>query len=507
MAEIQSFASNLPVEEIKVMAGVFVVTLLMVKMVTKMKRKRYHLPPGPWGLPIVGYLPFFGAEPPITFTKLREKYGDVFSIRMGSFPAIVISGGETIKEALVTKRDEFSGRPDFTTSKLVIDGRPFRFLRHGLVWKKERKIISNVMYTFGNARKNPIEDIVRSEAKTVITEYLSHGQDSFCPLDYLLVATSSIMYQLCYGRLKDIRDDKDFMERIRHTREFLDFVGAGNPVDVMPWLRYIMRSKITRFVELIGENMRMRKKKVEEHESSFHEGELRDITDGLISAGNRLTEEEKAIGLSKDMVVGNLDVIFGAGFATVSTTLKWIVGLLAAFPEVQEEVFQQIDTVVGQGRDISFSDRPQLPLVEATVYEVLRFCGAVPLSIPHATTCDTTLQGYDIPAGTVVLVNLYSVFTDEKLWGDPKVFRPKRFLDSEGQLDRGLVEQSPVFSLGHRRCVGEFLARMELFLFTGTLIQRLKVCKPPGDSSFELKASFSLSVEVEPFNICVSPRA
>ena len=68
--------------------------------------------------------------------------------------------------------------------------------------------------------------------------------------------------------------------------------------------------------------------------------------------------------------------------------------------------------------------------------------------MPHAATCDTTLRGYDIPQGTVVIVSLYSIFMDEDLWGDPENFRPERFLTSEGKLDRGLVENVTAFSLG-----------------------------------------------------------
>ncbi|XP_076452182.1 cytochrome P450 1A1-like [Babylonia areolata] len=497
---------DLPLGDIKAIVAVFVVTLVAMKMITTMKKKRYNLPPGPWGLPLVGYLPFFGPMPHVTFTEMRKKYGDVVSITMGSWPAVVISGCDAIKEALVTKRDDFAGRPAFTTSVLLNDGRNFGFGAYGPVNRMQRKIVSNVVYTFSNARKNPIEDIIRSDAKIIVEEFLSHGGKSFCPLEQLSVAASSMVYQLCYGRLRNIREDEDFLETVRQTNNFSEFTKAGNPVDVMPWLRYVMPSKISKFLELLKMSVDVRSKKVEEHESSFHESDLRDIADGLIHAGNNLSKEEKALGLDKNRVVENLDTVFGAGTSTVSSNLKWFVGLMATFPEVQEEVFQQINDVVGQDRDITLADRTQLPLLEATLYEILRFIGTVPFAIPHSTTCDTTLQGYDIPEGTVVLVNLYSAFMDEKVWGDPKIFRPQRFLDSEGQLDRGLVEQVPAFSLGRRRCVGEVLARMELFLFTGTLIQRLKFFKPPEQPDFELKQNFGLTLEVQPYNVCVIKR-
>ncbi|KAL8563347.1 hypothetical protein ACOMHN_042045 [Nucella lapillus] len=184
------------------------------------------------------------------------------------------------------------------------------------------------------------------------------------------------------------------------------------------------------------EHRKLRERNVAKHESSFDETNLRDITDGLIHAGNQLTEEEKASRFDKKLITGQLSTIIGAASGTVSSTFRWCVALMVTFPEVQKEVFQQINTVVGQGLDITLADRAQLPLVEATIYEVLRYTGVVPFLPPHFTTCDTTLQGYDIPADTVVLVNLYSVFTDEKLWGDTKVF-PGAFWTARASLTEG----------------------------------------------------------------------
>ncbi|KAK7507572.1 hypothetical protein BaRGS_00001507 [Batillaria attramentaria] len=504
MALTDGVSAHLP--EVKATAAVFMVTLVAVKLITLMNKKRPNLPPGPRGVPILGYLPFFGKEPPITFMKLHKTYGDVISISMGSFPAIVISGRDTIKEALVTKGDDFSGRPAFTTARLLNEGRNFGFSAFGAIWKVHRKIVSNVLYTFTNARNNPIEDIVRNEAQFVAEEYLSNGDQSFNPKDTLMVAGSSMVYQLCFGQHLNIREDKDFMNDLNGSRRFQEFTKAGNPVDVMPWLRFIMPGKVKMFMELITRAVARRSKKVEEHEAVFDENHLRDITDGLIHAGNNLSDEEKAVGLDRRRVIESLDTILGAGGATVSTTLQWSVLLMAAKPEVQEKVFQEISDKVGQGRLPTLNDRPDLPYTEATIYEVLRYGTIIPFALPHATTCDTTLNGYDIPEGTVVLVNLYSIYMDEELWGDPDNFRPERFLTEDGELDRSKVEQVTPFSLGRRRCVGEFLARMELFLFFTTMMQRVRFYKPPGAPQYTLDAVFGLAKDPCDFHVCVSRR-
>lgn len=226
-------------------AAVFVMTLVAVKLATMVNKKRQNLPPGPCGLPLVGYLPFFGKQPPVTFHELRKTYGDVISISMGSWPAVVINGREAIKEALVTKGDDFSGRPAFTTAQLLNDGKNFGFSVFGPTWKMHRKIVSNVLYTFTNARNNPIEDIIRTEAHTVIEEFLAHGEKSFCPRDSMQLAASSLVFQLCYGAHQNIREDQSFVSAVNGGREFVEFTRAGNPVDVMPWLRFIVPHKVT----------------------------------------------------------------------------------------------------------------------------------------------------------------------------------------------------------------------------------------------------------------------
>ena len=139
-------------------------------------------------------------------------------------------------------------------------------------------------------------------------------------------------------------------------------------------------------------------------------------------------------------------------------------------------------------------------------FQVQRLSCAVPFTLPHSTTCDTTCQGFFIPKDTVVMISLYSIFMDEDLWGDPEVFRPERFIKEDGTINRGLTDNVTSFSLGRRRCVGEALAKMELFLFFTTLMQKVQICKPPGVKKMNFKSAYNLSHDLLPFEICVKQR-
>ena len=144
--------------------------------------------------------------------------------------------------------------------------------------------------------------------------------------------------------------------------------------------------------------------------------------------------------------------------------------LLINNADVQRRAQQQIDDVIGRERDVTLADRERLPYVEATVWEVQRFKTIAPLAFGHYTMKDTSVTGYDVPADTHVFLNLQQVHMNPKTWGDPEVFRPDRFVNSDGKFTKH--DHFIPFSLGRRQCLGELLARQELFLFTATLLQK-----------------------------------
>ncbi|KAK2169207.1 hypothetical protein LSH36_12g36072 [Paralvinella palmiformis] len=106
-------------------------------------------------------------------------------------------------------------------------------------------------------------------------------------------------------------------------------------------------------------------------------------------------------------------------------------------------------------------DRKKLPFTEASILEIQRLADIVPLGIPHAVTEDVQFRGYFIPKDTLVLSNMYSVHMNPELWPEPEKFKPERFLQRGMKVEK--KELIP-FSVGKRVCLGESLARAELFL-------------------------------------------
>ncbi|XP_053552904.1 cytochrome P450 2U1-like [Bombina bombina] len=172
--------------------------------------------------------------------------------------------------------------------------------------------------------------------------------------------------------------------------------------------------------------------------------------------------------------------------------------------EEKEKVQAEIDAVIGRDRPPSLTDKAQMPFTEATIMEVQRMTVVVPLSVPHMASDTTVFQGYTIPKGSVVLANLWAVHRDPKVWEKPNDFNPSRFLDEHGQILK--KEAFIPFGIGRRVCMGEQLAKMELFLMFVNLMQMYKFNF--ADETFKpmLEGRFGLTLAPYPFEIKITSR-
>ncbi|XP_067681665.1 cytochrome P450 1A1-like [Haliotis asinina] len=497
---VQLMSTFLKSTEIQVGMITFMVSLLAIKAMNKMTSDLKPPPPGPWGFPVLGHLPLLGKDPYVTFMRMRERFGNIFKIQMGSWSAVVVNGKQAIREALLNSRDDYDGRPQFMSAKLLSNGQSIAFGKYDETWKLHRKLTNRVLTEFSNAKLNPIEDMVHEEVDIIVNDFMSMQGAAFNPRNYVYLSVGSVIFQLCYGRQQNLRENKDFTEFMLNSAAFSEFVSAGNPVDVMPWLRFLMPWKLKQFRTLIEASSNASQKKIQEHNSTFSSDNMRDITDRLLSV---IEETPK---LSQERILKTINDLFGAGFDTTASTIYWMLLLMAANPQVQRRVQIELDDVVGCGRRPSILDRGQLVYTAAVLHEVNRFVSLAPLSLPHFTTSDTSLGGYSINKNTVVFINLYSMSHDPEVWGDPHVFRPERFLDSSGEINKSLLEEFLSFSIGRRRCLGESLARNQLFLFFTGILQKCSIVQPPEVGEYSMGVISGLTRQCEPYQVQVQLR-
>ncbi|XP_050396758.1 cytochrome P450 1A1 [Patella vulgata] len=461
--------------------------------------------PGPKGWPVIGNLLQLGKKPHETLTRFRKTYGDVYAIKMGSRETIVLSGLQTIRAALVKRAEDFAGRPDFYSFKFIANGNSMGFGDYGPRWKMHRRLAQNALAMFINKKNNPIEESICQEANVLANNLLQNGNNPIDPHTEIYLSVGSIICAICFGQ-RYKRDDPDFLHLVKMNDEFMAFAGAGNPVDIMPWMRHLTRRSFNRFLGILDSMNQFCNKKRQEHLDTYDPFYTRDVTDCLIQAVDETPNEEKeAVGLTDEHILTTVQELIGAGFDTIASTLQWCVLYMMTNPQIQEMVHGEIRTNVGLLRSPELDDMEKLPFTEACLLETIRISCIFPFALPHSTTRDTQFQGYFIPDKTLVFVNMWSVSHDETIFSEPKKFDPHRFLTIEGEIDRAKLDNFLPFGAGRRKCPGEQLAKMEMFLFFATLMQRLKFSQVPEDNVI-VDSKYGLTLKPINFSSIVTKR-
>uniref|UniRef100_A0A8C9S4C4 Cytochrome P450, family 1, subfamily C, polypeptide 2 n=2 Tax=Scleropages formosus TaxID=113540 RepID=A0A8C9S4C4_SCLFO len=465
--------------------------------------------PGPFAWPLVGNAMQLGQMPHITFSRLAKKYGNIYQIRLGSNDIIVLNGDTAIRQALVQHGKEFAGRPNFVSFQMVSGGKSMTFSNYSSQWKMHRKIAQSSIRAFSSANsetKKTFEQHIVAEALDLIQVFLRLGTDGqhFSPSHELTVAAANVICALCFGKRYG-HEDLEFRTLLGRVDRFGETVGAGSLVDLMPWLQSFpnpVRRVFQSFKELNNEFFAFVKDKVVQHRETYDPGVTRDMSDAIIEVISKTSHDS---GLTEDYAEGTVTDLIGAGMDTVATALHWMLLLLVKYPHIQTKIQQQIDKVVGRDRLPSSEDKKNLVYLEAFIYEAMRYTSFVPVTIPHSTTSDVTIEGMHIPKDTVVFINQWSVNHDPQKWKDPHVFEPSRFLNEDGTINKDLTSSVMIFSIGKRRCIGDQIAKVEIFLFTAILLHQ---CTFENSPMQELTMDCSYGLTLKPLNykICAKLR-
>uniref|UniRef100_A0A8C4KLL2 CP1B1 protein n=1 Tax=Dromaius novaehollandiae TaxID=8790 RepID=A0A8C4KLL2_DRONO len=441
---------------------------------------------------------------------MARRYGDVFQLRLGRRRVVVLNGEGAIRRALVGQGARFAGRPDFPSFGLVSGGRSVAFGQPTARWRARRRLAHACLLSCSTADargRQAVERHVAGEAQDLVRLFLrlSRGGAYFEPCPLFVVANANVICALCFGR-RYSHSDGEFLALLGRNDRFGQTVGAGSLVDVLPWLQHFpnpVRSVFRDFQALNQELHGFVCEKVAQHRRTFTPGVIRDVSDAVIAAAEH--SDRPPSGLGPDDVEGAMTDIFGAGQDTTSTALSWILLLLLKHPQLQCDLQAELDRVVGRTRLPTAEDRPSLPHLEAFIYETLRYSSFVPITIPHATTADVELDGFHIPKDTVVFINQWSVNHDCRKWHDPQRFDPSRFLDAQQHLDRDRACSVMIFSAGQRRCIGDQLSKLQIFLFTAILLHQCSFHANPAEH-LTMDCIHGLALKPMPFTVTVKQR-
>uniref|UniRef100_A0A6J0TDU2 Steroid 17-alpha-hydroxylase/17,20 lyase n=1 Tax=Pogona vitticeps TaxID=103695 RepID=A0A6J0TDU2_9SAUR len=471
----------------------------------KQKSKRNY-PKSLPSLPIIGSLLHFAGNNNLhlLFCKLQKKYGSIYSLYMGSDYVVVVNNYQHAREVLLKKGKIFAGRPrTVTTDLLTRDGKDIAFASYSPLWKYQRKLVHSALCMFGEGSL-ALQKIICHEAAS-LCETLRSMQDS--PLDMapeLMRAVTNVVCSLCFNSTYQ-RGDPEFESLLKYSQGIVDTVAKQSMVDIFPWLKYLPNKELALLKKCVEMRDQLLHQKFEKHKKEFNSDSVNDLMDALLRA--KLNTENNNNGifsgqeLTDDYLLMTVADVFGAGVETTTTVLKWAVLYLLYYPEVQEKIQEEIDQKIGLDRHPLLSDRQRLSYLEATISEVLRIRPVAPLLIPHEALEDTSIGEYDIPKGTHVVINLWSIHHDEKEWDKPAEFNPERFFDDDGKRIYSPSVSYLPFGAGIRVCLGEALAKMELFLFLSWILQQFTLSAPEGHTLPEPEGKYGVVLQVPKFKV------
>ncbi|XP_035672746.1 vitamin D(3) 25-hydroxylase-like [Branchiostoma floridae] len=468
-------------------------TFLLVCVVF-FKRSR-NLPPYPAGrVPVLGHLLALGRAPHLELTAWRRQYGDVFTIRLGMEDVVVLNGYTAVKDALVDRSELFASRPQsYLLDSTVGFGKDIVFGRWGSEFKQRKRFATSTLKTLGmKVGTGSIEEHIRKETSFLrnrIAEY--RGK----PVDIshdVTVAVANVICSMVFGKRYDY-EDETFRELSEAVVAVMVELRTGQIISVFPLLRFVpgVNRASCMVSRQLAKIQKVLREEMARHGEHLDRENPRDFIDFCLL---ELAQQEKVAGLTEENMLYMTQDLFFAGIDTTTNTLLWCLQYMILNPDIQKKAQEELDAVVGESLP-TLPHRSQLHYVNACLLEVMRIRTLIPVTI-HATTQDVIVQGYDIPKGSTSEPTLPP-------HGPRLLVGPERFLDVEGNVINKPESFVP-FSGGRRVCLGEQLARMELFLFFSTLLQSFKT--PEGAPPPSTDGVCGLTLSPHPFQLCAIPR-
>ncbi|KAB0381989.1 hypothetical protein FD755_003906 [Muntiacus reevesi] len=476
-----------------VVALVLCLCSLLLLSLWKQSSGKGKLPPGPTPLPILGN---------ILQLDLSKVYGPVFTLYFGMKPTVVLHGYEVVKEALIDLGEEFSRRGSYPVIQRASKGYGIIF-SNGKIWKATRRFSLMTLRNFGMGKRS-IEDRVQEEARCLVEELRKTNGLPCDPTFILGCAPCNVICSIIFRNRFDYKDQifLDLMERLNENVRIL-----GSPwlqlCSSFPALMDYIPGKHKKFFENYACMKSFVLEKTREHQASLDINNPRDFIDCFLTKMEQEKHNQELEYTAENLANTVLD-LFAAGTETTSTTLRYGLLLLLKHPEVTAKVQEEIDHVIGRHRSPCMQDRSHMPYTDAVIHEIQRYIDLVPTNLPHAVTCDIKFRNYLIPKGTDILTSLTSVLHDDKEFPNPEVFDPGHFLDESGNFRKS--DYFMAFSTGKRICVGEGLARMELFLFLTTILQKFTLKSVVDPKDLDTTPVVNGLVSVPPFyQLCFIP--
>lgn len=503
------------------------------------KKTRWTTPPevgGAW--PLLGHLRQLssGKQPLVrTLGELADKYGPIFTIRVGMQPAVIISSWETARDCFSTNDKLLADRPPVCAGKyLGYDYAVLPFALYGPFWREMRKLV--VVELLSNNTLDKLRPVWMSELGANLRELHSTAAESAASKavdisQWFGHLTLNLIVKLIAGRRYKYRPNSDAaVDAAGHgdeqeearcmTKAFKEIMRlAGElvpgdsfyPTRLVRWLdlggqiasmKRVSKSMDDIMESWIEEHVKTRRRSADdgkgEDDRDFIDVMLSVIDRKFPSGGHSYSRETIIKAASLSMLQDAAD--------TLSLNLEWVLSLLLNNPQAMKRAREEIDdAIAGKQRWAEESDIDKMPYLQAAVKEGMRLYPAAPLLVPHRAMEDCIVGGYTIPKDTVLYANAWKIHRDPRVWPDPERFSPERFLEGSGNDPSRHFGFIP-FGIGRRSCPGISYALKVTHLTVARLLQGFEIATP-GNLPVDMSEGQAITLpRATPLEVHITPR-
>ena len=433
--------------------------------------RRRNSPPGPFSVPFIGSVSAFKEIGPRAFSSLKyaEQYGPIVRFDALNKSYFVFNDFAQVKELF--GREIVSARPtNYFLRNIRGNGhrQPGIAYAEGQPWSSHRRFALKTLKDFGFGR-NSLDDAIHEEANDLIADLIETNEaDGEVRIQATFnVAVINVLWRLVASTRFDPKKEqtKELMAKLNslfkggeaiHIYTFFEFLRPYGPYVDSDKRHFDFKDMFRQYIR--------------QHEAYYDpDAPPRDLIDHYLNEIRKGTDPN----FDREQLVMLCVDLFQAGAETSSTTLVWAVLFMALHPKVQEKCQEEIEELLGQRLPLK-EDMTKLNYVNATIMEIQRLSCIAPLPLPHRNTEDLHLEGgFVIPKNSPIFYNTKKFMHDPDVFQDPGAFKPERFLDSKGGIRK--YEQFVPFGIGKRICMGDSLAKQELFIFFAMLLQRITI--------------------------------
>ncbi|XP_020913346.1 steroid 17-alpha-hydroxylase/17,20 lyase [Exaiptasia diaphana] len=499
-------------QEISFVVAAVLITYLLWSFINKAKAKP-QMPPCPNPIPIFGnmftMLKWISEKKlHIELIRLAKMYGGkLFTLKIPGQDILVVNSASTAREAMLKKRDVFAGRPfGFTFDFLSRNSKSVAAQDFNPTLLLQRKIVLSAIRSY----QPKLEEKVIKEVNELVKRLTAYQEKPIDPTHEIALTVMNVICAMVFGDRYELADP-EFSKIFDSYKILFANIGLLNSLNVFPFLIHFPIKDSINLKSAVKHRDEYLNRKYYEHQRSYKEGTIRDMTDALIKALKEAEQEDIKVRtqITEDHVVMTMNDTFAAGMETTSVQILWFLYFMIRHPDIQEKVQEELDTVLGKDSYAGWEDRTRLNYTFATIQEVARLATLAPIALPRKTTKDCTLEGYHIPKDTSVFFNIMALHLDENEWKDPLVLNPERFLDDEGKLiPVANLKSFYPFGGGRRICPGENLANQEVFMISSRLLQKFTLEAVVQSSDLPLHGEMiAINHQPVPFKVRFKERA